>query len=553
MEPPVHQPATGALPRWMTLRGALLLIGAVTLVRIVYLVWLCPYELAGDEAQYWDWSRRLDLSYYSKGPGVAWLIAPFARLLGDTEWAVRLPAALSIGVAAASIAALAHSMCRKAHGAAFLAGACFLLVPGYQALGLLMTIDAPLVACWALGAWCAWELGARAASGRPTVALWLALAVVLGFGFLFKYTAVLLIPGLVLGAWSRGLRPDGRSALRVSLAVVLFALVVSPVFIWNQRHGWPTVAHLLGHLGAPGGDRPVRHLSAGRWSPWWVLEFAGAQLAMVGPLVALMAIACVRRWRTDPGTRFCVLASAPLLAFYFVVALATEPEANWAIAAYATLIPPVGVLLAEELPRRAAMLAEWRASAERPRPRRGFLRRAPETPAQVLWHWTVGWGLVAAVAVHFAATVSEAPGVGRLIPIHRVSGHRAMAERAHEAAQDLKARTGMEPLYITNHYMTAALVAFYAPGRPGATSASSLSGGRRSSYDYFPDTDLRSPALAGRPAVLIGHSPERWERDLVLDGAILYSEREGRRPEIVTANAYRGPRSPTAREEPTSR
>src|SRR2546430_1542444 len=34
----------------------------------------CPVDLSGDEAQYWDWSRNLDLSYYSKGPLIAYLI-----------------------------------------------------------------------------------------------------------------------------------------------------------------------------------------------------------------------------------------------------------------------------------------------------------------------------------------------------------------------------------------------------------------------------------------------------------------------------------------------
>jgi hypothetical protein len=35
-------------------------------------VWIrCPFDLAPDEAHYWDWSRHLDWSYYSKGPLVA--------------------------------------------------------------------------------------------------------------------------------------------------------------------------------------------------------------------------------------------------------------------------------------------------------------------------------------------------------------------------------------------------------------------------------------------------------------------------------------------------
>ena len=51
-------------------------------------------DLAPDEAHYWEWSRRLDWSYYSKGPMVAYLIAGSTRLCGNTEFCVRLPAVL---------------------------------------------------------------------------------------------------------------------------------------------------------------------------------------------------------------------------------------------------------------------------------------------------------------------------------------------------------------------------------------------------------------------------------------------------------------------------
>ena len=52
-----------------------------------------------DEAHYWDWSRHLDWSYYSKGPLVAWLIRASCELFGPLSvaadgdlLAVRLPA-----------------------------------------------------------------------------------------------------------------------------------------------------------------------------------------------------------------------------------------------------------------------------------------------------------------------------------------------------------------------------------------------------------------------------------------------------------------------------
>ncbi|HBS27918.1 MAG TPA: hypothetical protein DEB06_00355 [Phycisphaerales bacterium] len=123
---------------------------------------------------------------------------------------------------------------------------------------------------------------------------------------------------------------------------------------------------------------------------------------------------------------------------------------------------------------------------------------------------------------------------------------RELARRDREHAAALRERTGAEPMYIADHYMRAALLAYYAPGRPSACSAVSLLGGRRSSYDFFPDTDLRGPALLGRPAVLVGAAPERWDRALSFDEVFPLSIRQGRTPAMAAGLNYRGPRSEPA-------
>lgn len=68
----------------------LLFVLGISLLRLLYMIWLSPYTLAEDEAHYWEWSRHLDWSYYSKGPGVSWVIALSTGLFGHSEWAVRL-------------------------------------------------------------------------------------------------------------------------------------------------------------------------------------------------------------------------------------------------------------------------------------------------------------------------------------------------------------------------------------------------------------------------------------------------------------------------------
>src|SRR6266849_394131 len=74
------------LPAWSCrLLAAVLILGAA-LLHVGYLSWNCPLDLAPDEAHYWDWSRNLDWSYYSKGPLVAYLIRGGCELFGP--WAV---------------------------------------------------------------------------------------------------------------------------------------------------------------------------------------------------------------------------------------------------------------------------------------------------------------------------------------------------------------------------------------------------------------------------------------------------------------------------------
>ena len=59
--------------------SALLLIAGVTVFHLWYIA-SGRIDLAPAEAHYWEWSRRLDWSYYSKGPMVAYLIAVTTRL-----------------------------------------------------------------------------------------------------------------------------------------------------------------------------------------------------------------------------------------------------------------------------------------------------------------------------------------------------------------------------------------------------------------------------------------------------------------------------------------
>src|SRR5262245_29216258 len=98
-----HEPnGSPAAPVWRWRVLAALLVLAVAGSRIAYLAFACPLDLAPDEAHYWDWSRHLDWSYYSKGPLVAYLIRAGCALAAG--WARHLPAGEMLAVRLPAVA-----------------------------------------------------------------------------------------------------------------------------------------------------------------------------------------------------------------------------------------------------------------------------------------------------------------------------------------------------------------------------------------------------------------------------------------------------------------
>lgn len=514
-DPPPHAAPPGRpyAPWAASWTPILLLVLGFAAVRLVYLAWFCPYTLIEDEAHYWEWSRHLDWSYYSKGPGIAWLIAASVRMLGDSEFAVRLPAALCSAAAALSLAGLA----RDATGdrrAGFFTAAIFQLVPMFQSTSLLMTIDMPYAACWSFAAWMLWRASSSGAL-LPLLASGLAVAV----GVAFKHTMLLFLPGVLVFslALRRGRPDDAGPGLRLSIPRVLAVAACSllglvPNLIWNAQRDWPTVRHLLGHLGVAGGDvKTTQGSGAWHYDPTWTLEFVGSQLALGGPMLVLAWLGA-RRWSDRPIARAFLLALAlPILLFYLAVSFLAEPEGNWALAGYTTLVPLAALAVVRGMDDFLARTRAWQALPE-PRPKHGLLRRSPETLSQIAWHATLAIGLLAGLAALRLDWLATLPGpVGRAIPLSRLVGADRMAKHAAALLGDLRARTpGKEPFVVSQFYGRASQMSFYLPGRPFVYCSGSRMGGRKSQYDLWPHADLANPDLAGRPALLLGDQTQDW-------------------------------------------
>ena len=112
-------------------------------------IYFTNIDLAPDEAHYWEWSRRLGLSYYSKGPAVAYIIAFFTGIFGDTPFGVRFGAVFLSQITMLSLYYLTFKLFENKL-TAFLVVLVSQLSPLFAAGAVLMTTDVVYVTCWTL-------------------------------------------------------------------------------------------------------------------------------------------------------------------------------------------------------------------------------------------------------------------------------------------------------------------------------------------------------------------------------------------------------------------
>jgi 4-amino-4-deoxy-L-arabinose transferase-like glycosyltransferase len=307
-----------------------ILLAAIQLAAIA----LTRLSLAPDEAHYWEWSRRLDWSYYSKGPLVAAAIKFGTTLFGDTAFGVRFPAAmfylLSVWILWRAI--LLVSPPRIAFPV-WLSGATMIIL---LQSGVAITTDGPCAASWAAGLYCALRT-------RDDRRWWLGLGLAVGIGMLAKFTLAILF--LSVGLFYLVSRRRELISSWPYFGAVAAGIAMSPVIYWNSQNGWVNFAHNAGHVVKSG-----KALLAPQHLP----ELIGGQLGLVGPLLflALMMVffAGIRRWRDgDEISGLLVCTAAPLLVLCLLVSLSKSVYANWPLPAYLGLLPLSAHLLSRNV------------------------------------------------------------------------------------------------------------------------------------------------------------------------------------------------------------
>ncbi len=479
---------------WLCRLAAAILILVAAGLHLLFLTQNCPLDLSPDEAHYWEWSRRLDWSYYSKGPLVASLIRLSCALFGDWSKqltgtamvAVRLPALVCGTLLLAGLYVLTLQVWRR-EGLALASVAAALTLPITTAGATLMTIDAPFTClwCWAL------VLGHRAIFGRGGWA-WPALGLVIGLGLLAKYTMVLWLVSLFLFLMAS---PSHRWLLRCRglwLCLLIAGLCCAPMIWWNAHHGWIGVWHLSRRAGVA-----TEVYQFAWYGPLIYLVLQGGLLLGVWFIAWARAMWHGCPWRDRDGARnYLWWMSAVTFGVFLAFAFVTRGgEPNWPVTAYLS-----GSVL------MAGWLAQWWSTAGR--------RHRIAVGTGIATACIVGLGLT--VILHLGNRVTPLlarylppPSVKYPLPVRRVDptcrlrGWQTLAD-ALDREIDCLREQGIEPVVVGDWTYLGEL-SFYSRREPEVHSIGVAMHCRHSQYDLWRPNPVADPAaFRGRTFLFLG-------------------------------------------------
>ncbi len=497
-------------------RAAVGAILTVIFAQTLFLIWGCDWDLCGDEAEYWAWSRKLGWSYFSRGPVVAWLIRLGTEVLGGLSlkltgslmFSVRFPCVVLGGLTAWGVyrlVVLTTESSRTGLVAVLLLPAIPILALG----GVIVTSDTPLICCWVWAAvWCY-----RAVQGDDLRA-WLAAGAIGAIGVLAKYS-FLVFPAsvglflLVSGSHRRKLARPGfwlMSLLSGGLGLI-------PIGVWNAQHGWAGANQLADRVGLS-----PRASWAGIWP---VLSFLGGEAAALGViwwvvgLAALGGIASqlIRRRRpcsaAQTGNTLAYRFSGDhtginyLLCLWGVIWCAClaasvlgETEANWMVPGYVALV----VLIAARVNLILA-LGGWRA--------RAIVAAWCFSLAAVICVHHTEW-FYPAIARWVPSPNNRWPAPFRLVePTARLRGHQVVARAVAEKVRALEAN-GESPFVLTATYGLTSTLSFYLPGQPETYCLSwnyGMTAAPVNQHDLWHPNPRHDPEFfKNRPAVIVEDS-----------------------------------------------
>ena len=381
-------------------------------------------DLSTEEAQYWVWSKNLDIGYYSKPPLIAYMNFISTSIFGDTELGVRINAIL-IGFLIGIVVFLFVKDLFKDEDLAFFSSIFIIGVPAYQIGSYIFLTDSPLALFWLLTVYMFYK---AVNENRPYQ--WILTGIFAGLGFLSKFLIVLFLPPalLFLIFYRREIFREKWFYISVGIA----SLFTAPVLLWNYQHDFVTFKHVF-NLG-----EAKREISFQK-SISYIAEYIGSQIGINSVfLFPFFAYALYRGFADRRDTKIFYLWIFPVFVFLVFLYISRKKgiEANWPAFSYATLY----ILGAYYVYKK-----RWFRSF---------------AAAFLLSVWSI--------LTLFYPFYLDKIGLGKLYPpkidpIHRMTGWEGLGKKVSEIVRDLKTD---KYFVFSRNYHIASQLWFYMEGNP---------------------------------------------------------------------------------------
>ncbi len=296
----------------------------ITLARLLISV---NFNLVPQEAYYWLYTKHPALSYFDHPPACSYTIWIFSRILGDSEFAVRIGMILySVGTCLFLffLSKDYFSSEEKAFKTILLLN----LTIFFNLHSIVATPDAPLLFFWS-GAMYFFH---RALFFGDRWRDWILGGIFSGFALLSKYTAVFIFFNLALFLiWSKQWKKI--LSYKFFASVVIALLVFSPVIIWNIQNHF--ASFLFQTSGRAKGLKKIGFN--------YLFQLIASQIYELTPLFFFLLFAVLFKYLTNLKTvgrsdKYLLCFAYPITIFFFLVSLSTLVKMNWILPGYLSFI-----------------------------------------------------------------------------------------------------------------------------------------------------------------------------------------------------------------------
>ena len=286
-------------------------------------VFFTNFSLYGDEAQYWLWSKELDLGYYSKPPLLAWFLSGHTALFGDSFFSLKMfPLLVYVLIFFAF-----YKLCLELNFSknnSVICSVSFLSIPAASVSSFLISTDLMLLLFWALSMMILLRI--RSVGSLKNFLL---LGIFLGLAFLAKYAAIYFLLSFLILVFidKKILVVLKKNKISFFAFVLTLLLVVLPNVYWNFNNGWVTLSHTADNTN-------LQNLNLNFYEP---LKFLVSQIFMLGVVLFFSFLYVIRSFHLDFENKFLLVFSLPIVFIILIESFLVRANANWAAPALISL------------------------------------------------------------------------------------------------------------------------------------------------------------------------------------------------------------------------